>query len=491
MIELLNSLATSWAIYMLQNSLQMLLYSLLVGAVALLSRRQSATFKYWLWFSVFMVALIPPLITIPVNVPALPTLPDESILAHLQEFTPQQQGEVSHHLETTPHISWLGIIFLGWLAVAGAMMLSAVIRTRSFYQQIRSVRYPVTMSLLQRCNLPLATPVFWSPAVNSPVTIGFFTPAIILPEEMQEWEYGEITAVLWHEYAHVRRRDNLLLILQHLANVVFFFHPVIWVSRYFSSLYQEQACDNLALLSNNYAPVHISNSLIKLIGKSRKNLCTHASFVPLSKWSMVERIKNIYIHKENKMFGLKNYQKIILICFLLIGLTTVNQVLPMKIKGAAKPNELTNYTDLHSEKNTIRGIVYDQINDEFMQGVEIVVYPLVKMEIEGETDSNFSAWNRGEIIMKGISDIHGEYRITDIPNGPCIIESSIPNFNKITISTKICADSSLQIYNFAKMLEPLLSVNFTLKDTVYTSTGNYSPIEYPQNMFPLNNFRNK
>ncbi|MBD3276122.1 MAG: hypothetical protein GF372_12470, partial [Candidatus Marinimicrobia bacterium] len=106
MIELLNSIATSWANYMLQNSLQMFLYFLLVGAVALLSRRQSATFKYWLWFSVFVVALIPPLITIPVNVPALPMLPDEPILAHLQEFTPQQQGKVSHQLETTPHISW-------------------------------------------------------------------------------------------------------------------------------------------------------------------------------------------------------------------------------------------------------------------------------------------------------------------------------------------------------------------------------------------------
>jgi beta-lactamase regulating signal transducer with metallopeptidase domain len=426
-----------------------------------------------------------------VNIPALPLLPDEQVVSQLQDFGTQSQGEVMSGHETTVQISWPGMLFLGWLAVVGAMMLSAVIRTRLFYQQIRAKKYPVSQTLLQRCNLPVVTPVFWSHTVDTPVTIGFFAPHIILPDEMQDWDDGEISAILWHEYAHVRRRDNLLLIVQHLAYVIFFFHPVIWVSRLFSSLYQEQACDDLALLSNNYAPVHISNSLIKLIGKSRKNLLqvvTHASFVSLSKWSMVERIKNIHIHKENKMVGLKNYQKIILVCFLLIGLTTVNQVLPMKIKGAAIPNELKKYTDLHSEKNTIRGIVYDQINDEFMQGVEIVVYPLVKMEIEGETGSNFSAWNRGEIIMKGISDSHGEYRITDIPNGPCIIESSIPNFNKITISTKICADSSLQIYNFAKMLEPLLSLNFTLKDTVYTSTGNYSPIEYPQNMFPLKNY---
>ena len=199
------------------------------------------------------------------------------------------------------------------------------------------------------------------------------------------------------------------------------------------------------------------------------------------------------------MFGLKNYQKLLLACILMIGLITVNQILPMKMEGANIPNEIKNYTDLHPDKNTIKGIVYDQINDEFMQGVEILVYPLVKMEKAGVTDSNFTAYNRGELVMKALSDRHVEYRITGIPAGPCIIESSIPNFSKITISTKICADSSPQVYNFAKMIGSPFSFNsnlkdtmyFSAKDTVYISTSEYSPIEYPQNMFPLNKSRNK
>ncbi|MBD3276491.1 MAG: hypothetical protein GF372_14340, partial [Candidatus Marinimicrobia bacterium] len=320
MIELLNNLSSSWAIYMLQNSLQMFLYFLLVVAVAMLSRRQSATFKYWLWFSVFVVALIPPLITLPVNVPALPTLPDEPILAHLQEFTPQQQGKFSQQLETTPHISWLGIIFLGWLAVVGAMMLSAVIRTRSFYQQIRSDRYPVAMTLLQRCNLPVVTPVFWSSAANTPVTIGFFRPAIILPEEMQGWDHGEITAVLWHEYAHVRRRDNLLLIVQQLAHAVFFFHPLIWVSRHFCSLYQEQACDNLALLSSDISPYNISRSLIRVMKQQRSPFQPMMSSGFLTSWTIRARVNSLYSKGENRMIRLKITQKILMISITISGI---------------------------------------------------------------------------------------------------------------------------------------------------------------------------
>jgi beta-lactamase regulating signal transducer with metallopeptidase domain len=320
MIELLNSLATSWAIYMLQNSLQMLLYFLLVVAVALLSRWQSATFKYWLWFSVFLVALIPPLITMPVNIPALPLLPDEQVVTQLQDFGTQSQGEVMSGHETTVQISWLGMLFLGWLLVVSAMVLSTVIRTRAFYQKIREQRYPVSQTLLQRCNLPVATPVFWSHTVDTPVTIGFFAPEIILPDEMQEWGDGEISAILWHEYAHVRRRDNLLLIVQHLAHAVFFFHPIIWVSRYFSGLYQEQACDDLALLSNDMSPYNISRSLIRVMKQQRSTFQAMMSSGFLTSWTIRARVNSLYSKGENRMIRLKMTQKILMISITISGI---------------------------------------------------------------------------------------------------------------------------------------------------------------------------
>ncbi len=320
MIEHLNNLAGFWALYILQNSLQILIYFLLVVAVALLSSRQSATFKHWLWFSVFLVALIPPLITIPVNIPALPLLPDEQVVTQLQDFGTQSQGEVMSGHETTVQISWLGMLFLGWLLVVSAMVLSTVIRTRAFYQKLWAQRYPVSQTLLQRCNLPVVTPVFWSHTVDTPVTIGFFAPQIILPDEMQDWDDGEISAILWHEYAHVRRRDNLLLIVQHLAYVIFFFHPVIWVSRYFSSLYQEQACDDLALLSNDMSPYNISRSLIRVMNQQNRPLQPMVSSGFLTSWTIRARVNSLYSKGENRMIRLKTTQKILMISITISGI---------------------------------------------------------------------------------------------------------------------------------------------------------------------------
>lgn len=47
-----------------------------------------------------------------------------------------------------------------------------------------------------------------SPLCASPVTVGFFHPMVIFPENWREWEPSRVDAILTHEEEHVRRHSR-------------------------------------------------------------------------------------------------------------------------------------------------------------------------------------------------------------------------------------------------------------------------------------------
>src|SRR6266404_3448605 len=86
-----------------------------------------------------------------------------------------------------------------------------------------------------------------SPLCASPVTVGFFCPMVIFPENWREWEQSKLNSILAHEEEHARRRDSLLQWFALLNRAVFWFHPAAWwLERTLSGL-AEEACDNAVL----------------------------------------------------------------------------------------------------------------------------------------------------------------------------------------------------------------------------------------------------
>lgn len=65
------------------------------------------------------------------------------------------------------------------------------------------------------------------PRVRSPVLLGLFRPAILVPPDWPRLSVDMQRAVLLHELAHVRRRDHWLAPLLETIRVVFFFHPLV------------------------------------------------------------------------------------------------------------------------------------------------------------------------------------------------------------------------------------------------------------------------
>ena len=87
-----------------------------------------------------------------------------------------------------------------------------------------------------------------SPSISSPMALGILRPIIVFPADLVEkLSADKLTLILMHELAHVRRWDNLTLLLQRLVSAVLFFHPAVWLCGRMLRREAEQACDDLVV----------------------------------------------------------------------------------------------------------------------------------------------------------------------------------------------------------------------------------------------------
>jgi beta-lactamase regulating signal transducer with metallopeptidase domain len=86
-----------------------------------------------------------------------------------------------------------------------------------------------------------------SAAIDDPVTAGVFRPSIVLPSKLlPELGDQEFSAVIAHEYSHIRRKDFLAHILCELISVPVAWHPGIRYLMSKISQTRELACDDYA-----------------------------------------------------------------------------------------------------------------------------------------------------------------------------------------------------------------------------------------------------
>ena len=86
-----------------------------------------------------------------------------------------------------------------------------------------------------------------STAIDDPVTVGVFHPAILLPSKVLP-DLGEqdLSAIVAHEYGHIRRKDFLAHILCELISLPVAWHPGIRYLMSKISQTRELACDDYA-----------------------------------------------------------------------------------------------------------------------------------------------------------------------------------------------------------------------------------------------------
>jgi len=199
------------------------------------------------------------------------------------------------------------IIYLIPVALLLFRLLSALVISQRIYRNARPLAAPKTTHLLfslkqkllisRRVNLRL------SDAIESPVSFGLFTPAIILPAQARDWNASVMTDVLLHELCHIKRLDWLTTLFAYGLACVYWINPLVWLALKRLHEESEYSCDT-AVLNAGRSDTDYAESLLGVASH-----CIHARRTKrighplmqtmLDQNTLISRISRVL--EENKM----------------------------------------------------------------------------------------------------------------------------------------------------------------------------------------------
>jgi beta-lactamase regulating signal transducer with metallopeptidase domain len=194
------------------------------------------------------------LITLSLPTPASATpIPSGKELA-LSASDKTYRVAISAALPTQPTIAWSGwgilVVYLlgsGWGALRFAHGCRNASRLKQDVAPWTECSDSATLRLVERVLHAPAPPVFTSPHVASPIAIGILRPAVILPEGLSETlTPRQLRHVLLHECAHVTFRHGFGGLLERIAGVLFWPHPLVRALCRELARAREEVCDNFA-----------------------------------------------------------------------------------------------------------------------------------------------------------------------------------------------------------------------------------------------------
>jgi beta-lactamase regulating signal transducer with metallopeptidase domain len=168
-------------------------------------------------------------------------------------FSPASSSRNSIQPPTSPKpISWKSILMEVWAlgCVGGAVRL---VRLQLQLSCLRKTCHPtvdlqrLARQIQNRLNVRRKVEVQISDAVTSPFVCGLLKPTIILPRMLaQHLSPGEVSALLSHEMAHLRRHDLAWCVAWCWMKAVCWFHPLVWAVPAVHNLACEQEADRVA-----------------------------------------------------------------------------------------------------------------------------------------------------------------------------------------------------------------------------------------------------
>lgn len=103
-------------------------------------------------------------------------------------------------------------------------------------------------------------------SIAVPAVFGIVHPHICLSQEMAErWSIDELEPIIMHELAHIKNHDLFVNGIQILVQIVFFFHPLVWIANKHIRSLREEVCDDIALAVINMKRKTYTLSILRVV----------------------------------------------------------------------------------------------------------------------------------------------------------------------------------------------------------------------------------
>ena len=150
---------------------------------------------------------------------------------------------------------WAQRILLAWFAGVIVFATRLIVGWRLSWRLVHSaeeILVPGVMKIFDsvREHLGLRGPIrlLAHAHLDSPVVVGWLRPVVLLPVSLiSGFTTEQLSAILAHELAHIRRHDFVVNILQRCVESILFYHPAVWWLSRRIRAEREHCCDDIAI----------------------------------------------------------------------------------------------------------------------------------------------------------------------------------------------------------------------------------------------------
>ncbi len=258
-------------------------------------------------------------------------------------------------------------VWMAGLWLLGSLFFSARLGLGLWQvRQLRQQRMPlpehwqqVAADLQQKLGIRRRVNFSSSEQVETPLTLGWLRPLILLPSAMlTAMPTEQLESILVHELAHIRRHDYPWNLLQSLAEVILFYHPTYWYMASVLEQERELACDAITLQVTGRPQVYAQALLqVAALRTTFSPVALSVKGSARSRSGFGERIKRIVMPDYQK----KSVQPLpFLLSFCLIGMLLFAFTLKSPVGEEEKQ-----MADEIVEKDSLQVGPYLQINDGY------------------------------------------------------------------------------------------------------------------------------
>lgn len=267
-----------------------------------------------------------------------------------------------------------------------------------------------------------------NPSISSPFVWGIRKPKIVLPTSCGNWSADRRERVLYHELAHIQRKDWLTKNILEVTKCIFWFMPPVWKITERASELAEYACDDRVIQCNNDRASYAEDILE--LSSNMKLDKLHLSIVG---GSLSNRILLILdpARTRQPLTGLEKF------IFLTLLSVTLIPTFMTSISEYTTPNEHTwDYSFQLLLKNDIK--VKEKNNNE----IPFIFENRQKIEnVRVISSSRATLQTEASKISAPITDISKSYQLTDTPHvriiGLVPDELALPEYPQAAIRKEI------------------------------------------------------
>ena len=178
--------------------------------------------------------------------------------------------------------------------------------------------------------------VFTSQYVESPLTMGFWKPIILLPvTSLNNLTTQQVEAILLHELAHIKRHDYLVNIFVQVAEICLFFNPFMRLLLKQVKQERENCCDDY-VLQFQYSAKDYAKALLSIQKNNAATLLSLSASNNTQSFQLLNRVKRM-VAPQPHAFNYRQ-QLSLLMLITILGLSFTIIVPRPKIKVPEKQN---------------------------------------------------------------------------------------------------------------------------------------------------------